>query len=91
MGTIKYFSVNGKNTEFESYLVSISKARAIRVKGYLKKEFGKQIEIRIVKVPKKSLLGDRGEEYDLYTNPDERHWHKLRQIKNTGYFKPWKK
>jgi hypothetical protein len=84
MGSLKYFKVNGKDVEFETHLVNVSKARAEKARKYLKESFGNQVQIRIVKTPKFSTgLGHnvRGVEYDVYTHPDERDFHKLKKRK----------
>jgi hypothetical protein len=82
MGIVKYYKVNGKDVEFESYLVNVSKTRAESVKKRLKGVYGNQIKIKVVKTPKFSKdirPRVKGIEYDLYTNPDERYFHKLKR------------
>jgi hypothetical protein len=82
MGSVKYYKVNGKDVEFESYLVNINKSRAESVRKALKAMYGNQIKIKIVKTPKIGRgirPGVKGIEYDLYTNPDERYFHKLKK------------
>ena len=51
---------------------------------YTKKSFGNQVLVHIVKAPKGSGTGfgmSRPDGYDVYTNQDERSFHKLK-VKN---------
>ena len=76
MGSLRKFKVNGKNREFESHLVNVSKIRATNVSKNLKEKFGNKIHVRVVKAPKKYGSG-----YDVFTDPDEREFHRLRRKK----------
>ena len=83
MGGLKYFTINGKEKEYETYLVNVSKNRALSVKSFLKKKFGNQVLVRIVKARKGSggwFTPSISDGYDLYTNPDERDFHKLKRV-----------
>jgi len=62
-----------KGKEYESYLVNTPRKKVVNTKKAIKKTFGNQVSVRVLKAPKRSGGG-----YDLYTIPDERDWHKLK-------------
>jgi len=72
MGSIRHFKVGKTKKEFETHLVWVPKRRALNSKRFLKKQFGNQVRVRITKSPRHSG-------YDVYTNPDEREFGKLRK------------
>lgn len=68
MGVLK--KIGGKR--YETHVVSVSKARAKKIKKSLKKKH-KKIRVRVQKTPKsKRLKHVKGQQYDVWRTPRKR-------------------
>jgi len=68
MGSLK--KIGGKR--YEAHVVSISKAKAIRIKNALKKKH-KKIRVRVQKTPKRARVKHvKGQQYDVWRTPRKR-------------------